>query len=83
MEAAVWRTTNSNINPNYLSSSFSGTWQSSGLVAAPGFTSFPIFQTTDTTHTIIGDYRYTIGFGLKLTTGTVYAYGFRVRYQIP
>ena len=83
MEAAVWRTANNTFAPTYLSSSFGGVWQSSGVLAAPGSTSFPIFQTTDTPHTISGDSRYTIGFGLKLTTGSVYAYGFRVKYQIP
>lgn len=82
LEAAIWRTQNSTFGPNYISPSFAGTWQSSGIAAAPGTTSFPIYLDTDAPHVVLGDSRYTIGFGLQAAAGTIFAYGFEVTYTI-
>ena len=83
MEAAVWRTQNTTFGPNYFSPSFAGNWQNSGVAAGPGTFSFPIYLGTDAPHTVQGNFRYTIGFGLEYTSGSLFAYGFQVTYTIP
>ena len=80
-EAAIWRTGNTTFGPTFLSSSFGGTWQSSGVAFTGGTTSFPIFQTTDTPHTVVSDSRYTIGTALK--GSGVGSFGFRIADNIP
>jgi len=83
MEAAIWRTTNDTLGPTYISPTFAGTWQSSGMAAVPGIFSFPIYLNADPTHPVQGSSRYTIGFGLQAPAETVYASGFQVTYTIP
>ncbi len=79
-EAATWATANDTFGPTYYSN-FAGTWQNSGLAAAPGTTSFPIFTLGTTPHAVLSTSRYVIGFA---TYGTsIMAYGFRVRYTMP
>jgi len=79
-EAATWATPNNTFGPTYYSN-FAGTWQNSGLAAAPGTTSFPILTLGTTPHAVLSTSRYVIGFA---TYGTsIMAYGFRVRYTMP
>ncbi len=82
MEAAVWRTGNTTFAPNYISPTFGGNWQDSGLAASPGYSTFPIYLDTDAPHTVQGNSRYTIGFALEYSTGALFAYGFQVTYTI-
>lgn len=82
MEAAIWRTANNTFAPSYISPTFAGAWQSSGLAAAPGTMSFPIYLATDAPHPVLGNSRYTIGFGMEAAAGTIYTYGFEVTYTI-
>ncbi len=79
MEASTWRTVDSTFAPTYYSN-FAGTWQNSGLAAAPGSVSFPIFTFGTAAHAVLASNRYTIGFA---TMGSgVYVYGFRIRYRL-
>lgn len=83
MEAAVWRAPHGSFGVQYVSPSFEGNWQNSGVAAAPGLFSFPIYLDTDAPHQILSPYRYMIGFGLeRQDNANVTAYGFQVTYTI-
>ena len=82
-EAAIWRTGNTTIVANYISPTFAGTWQNSGVAASPGITSFPIYLDSDPPHTVAAGYRYTIGFAAEAPTGgNLQVYGFEINYTI-
>lgn len=82
-EAAVWRTPNASLSPAYISPSFGGTWQSSGLASTPGSTSLQVYTDADPPHSVLAGSRYTLGFGTYSESGTVFFYGFDVAYTIP
>lgn len=83
-EAAIWRSPNTSFGINYFSPTFGGTWQSSGLAATPGPTSFSIYLGSDPPHTVLSDNGYVIGFATKKATGgNVWVHGFRIEYTIP
>ena len=69
---------------SYISPSFGGTWQTSGVAATPGsFASFPIYVGTDAAHTVTSDRNYYILFPMRDSGGGVtYVKGFRVDYTI-
>ena len=80
-EAAIWRWASS-FGPQYVSPTFGGTWQSSGVAGTlPAGGSFPVYLASDPPHTVVSAAGYVIGFGLLGTS--VAAYGFRVNYTIP
>jgi hypothetical protein len=79
-EASVWRTENSTFGFSPVSPSYGGTWQTSGIAATPGATSFPIYTSADAPHAVNGNYRYVVGFAVEGTN--TQARGFRVTYTI-
>lgn len=84
-EAHVWRNAVNTFGPNQFSN-FGGTWQSSGVAFAGGFTSFPVFNPA-TPHTVSGAFDYRIGLAVKQPgaagSGTILAFGFAVTYITP
>jgi hypothetical protein len=77
-EASTWRTGDATFGITYYSN-FAGTWQNTGIAAAPGATSFPIFTFGTPAHTVLANNKYTIGFA---TYGNARVYGFRIRYRL-
>jgi hypothetical protein len=83
MEGAVWRTQHGSFASNYFSPTFAGNWQSSGLAATPFVFNFPVYTAADPPHVVDGNYRYTIGLGVKNNGGgSMLPYGFSVTYTI-
>lgn len=64
-EAAIWRVQSSNAAITYISPSYGGVWQSSGLADAPGNVNFPIYSDLDAPHVMLEGNHYLIGFALK------------------
>jgi hypothetical protein len=83
-EAAIWRNLNTSFSSSYISPTFGGTWQNSGVPDAPGATSFPIYLNTDSPHRVESNYRYVIGFATKanISAETVWVHGFRIDYTV-
>jgi hypothetical protein len=81
VEASVWRTANTTFAPSYISPSFGGTWQNSGVAFAGGSVNFPVYLSTDAPHTVIGTSRYVVGLGV-FTTG-VWVETVQLTYTIP
>jgi len=84
VEAAIWRQSMTSFGSNYISPTYAGTWQSSGVATntATPF-SFPIYLDSDATHTVSEAYRYKISVAMKAPTGSVWFYAVRVKYTIP
>jgi hypothetical protein len=80
LEAAIWRVADGSFAPNYISG-YGGTWQTSGVAFAGGYTSFPVFLLGQPAHTVAMGYRYMIGFAVRETNVTFDS--FRVQYHIP
>lgn len=83
MEAALWRTADTTFGPEYVPP-YGGSWRNSGVPFQSGTFSFAVYPNVQP-HTVAAGYRYTIGFALKdapNSSGSVTAYGFRVRYSI-
>jgi hypothetical protein len=81
VEASVWRTANTTFAPTYISPSFAGTWQNSGVAFAGGAFNFPAYLSTDAPHTVIGTSRYVVGLGVFATNVAVNA--IQLTYTIP
>lgn len=80
-EAAIWRQQANSEAATYISPSFGGNWQDSGL-AATGLAEVSVYLGSDAPHTIAAGYRYVIGFALKKSFDNVSFYGFTVNYTI-
>ncbi len=79
-EAGVYRLANTSFSPNYISGTYGGTWQTTGLASMPGSANIEIFGGTDSHVVDAVNYRYTVGLGLKPTGGSVYIYTVRATY---
>jgi hypothetical protein len=82
-EGAAYRFAHTTFGPTYISATYGGTWQNSGVAAQPGTTSVNIFSSSDT-HTVDNlAARYVVGLGTYRPSGSLMVYSILVEYTIP
>jgi hypothetical protein len=82
VEGIVYRSSSTSVGPSFIAPT-GGNWQNSGTAAAPGTVSVTLFPSSATPHTVASGYQYVVGFGLLQPSGTVWGYGFYIRYTLP
>lgn len=82
MEAAVYQSFINVTAILFISPTFGGEFQNTGITEQSFLASFPIYLSSDAPHRVNGQHKYTIAMGLHAPTGIIYGLGFKVTYTV-